>query len=103
MCEEDRTFTMSQHFLLSPAAKTLSLASVFRMSDAEAEAMGRRGRKAACELYNWNSEERVLLKFYSALLEPGAPEKKESPKPLMAAVDPQPQYQGQVPGVAPYS
>jgi transposase-like protein len=30
---------MSQHFLLSPAAKTLSLAQVFRMSDAEAEAM----------------------------------------------------------------
>src|SRR3984957_18361423 len=29
---------MSQHFLLSRAAKTLSLASVFRMSDAEAEA-----------------------------------------------------------------
>ncbi|WP_292529240.1 IS1595 family transposase [Methylocystis sp.] len=30
---------MSQHFLLSRAAKTLSLASIFRMSDAEAEAM----------------------------------------------------------------
>jgi transposase-like protein len=30
---------MSQHFLLSPHAKTLSLAQVFRMSDAEAEAM----------------------------------------------------------------
>ena len=30
---------MSQHFLLSRPAKTLSLASVFRMSDAEAEAM----------------------------------------------------------------
>jgi transposase-like protein len=30
---------MSQHFLLSKAAKTLSLAQVFRMSDAEAEAM----------------------------------------------------------------
>src|SRR6202047_2441843 len=29
---------MAQHFLLSKAAKTLSLASVFRMSDAEAEA-----------------------------------------------------------------
>src|SRR5712692_5352767 len=28
-----------QHFLLSPAAKTLSLAQVFRMSDAEAETM----------------------------------------------------------------
>jgi glycosyltransferase involved in cell wall biosynthesis len=71
--------------------------------DAEAEAMGRRGRQAACELYNWNSEERVLLNFYSELLEPGAPERKESPQPLMAAVDPQRQYQGQVPGVAPYS
>jgi len=30
---------MSQHFLLSPAAKTLTLAQVFRMSDAEAETM----------------------------------------------------------------
>jgi hypothetical protein len=30
---------MSQHFLLSRPAKTLSLAQVFRMSDAEAEAM----------------------------------------------------------------
>lgn len=29
-------FDMSQHFLLSPAAKTLSLAKVMRMSDAEA-------------------------------------------------------------------
>jgi transposase-like protein len=28
---------MAQHFLLSKAAKTLSLASVFRMSDEEAE------------------------------------------------------------------
>ena len=71
--------------------------------DAEAEAMGRRGRQAARELYNWNSEERVLLKFYSELLEPGAPARKESPQSLMPAVDPQRQYQGQVPGVAPYS
>lgn len=30
---------MSQHFLLSRAAKTLSLAAIFRMSDADAEAM----------------------------------------------------------------
>lgn len=71
--------------------------------DAEAEAMGRRGRQAACELYNWTSEERVLLKFYSELLETGAAERKESPQPLIAAADPQRQYQGQVPGVAPYS
>jgi glycosyltransferase involved in cell wall biosynthesis len=71
--------------------------------DAEAEAMGRRGRQAACELYNWNSEERVLLKFYSELLEPGAPERRESPQASMAAVDPQCQYQGQVLGVAPNS
>jgi hypothetical protein len=28
---------MAQHFLLSKAAKTLSLAQVFRMTDAEAE------------------------------------------------------------------
>src|SRR6266404_448713 len=71
--------------------------------DAEAEAMGRRGRQAACELYNWNSEERVLVNVYSALLEPVGPEKEESPQSLMAPVDPQRQYQGQVPGVAPYS
>jgi glycosyltransferase involved in cell wall biosynthesis len=71
--------------------------------DAEAEAMGRRGRQAASELYNWASEERVLLKFYSELLETGVPERKESPQPLIAAADPQRQYQGQAPGVAPYS
>jgi transposase-like protein len=35
---------MAQHFLLSPAAKTLSLASVFRMSDEQAEAMFRKVR-----------------------------------------------------------
>src|SRR6202023_779268 len=37
---------MAQHFLLSPAAKTLSLAQVFRMTDAEAEAMFRKVRWA---------------------------------------------------------
>jgi glycosyltransferase involved in cell wall biosynthesis len=71
--------------------------------DAEAQAMGRRGRQAACELYNWNSEERVLLKFYSELLDPGAPEREESAQALSTAADPQRQYQGQVPEVAPYS
>ena len=35
---------MAQHFLLSKAAKTLSLAQVIRMTDAEAEAMFRRVR-----------------------------------------------------------
>ena len=35
---------MSQHFLLSRQAKTLSLASVFRMSDADAETMFRQVR-----------------------------------------------------------
>jgi transposase-like protein len=35
---------MSQHFLLSPAAKTLSLAQVFRMSDAEVETAFRKVR-----------------------------------------------------------
>src|SRR5260370_4912888 len=50
--------------------------------DAEAEAMGRRGRQAACELYNWNSEERVLLKFYSKLLEMRAPGRSESANEL---------------------
>jgi glycosyltransferase involved in cell wall biosynthesis len=71
--------------------------------DAEAEAMGRRGRKAACELYNWNSEERVLLKFYSDLLETDAPVRKESEQMLRTAANPQRQYQGHVPGAAPYS
>jgi transposase-like protein len=37
---------MSQHFLLSSAAKTLSLAQVFRMTDAEAEAAFRNVRWA---------------------------------------------------------
>jgi transposase-like protein len=37
---------MAQHFLLSKAAKTLTLAQVFRMSDAEAETMFRRVRWA---------------------------------------------------------
>src|ERR1700733_4901778 len=40
---------MSQHFLLSPAAKTLSLAQVFRMSDAEAETMFCKVRWASTE------------------------------------------------------
>ena len=71
--------------------------------DAEAEAMGRRGRQAACALYNWNSEERVLLKFYSELLETRAPGRSESAKELEAAADPQSQYQGQIPEAAPYS
>ena len=38
---------MAQHFLLSKQAKTLTLAQVFRMSDAEAEAMFKRIRWAA--------------------------------------------------------
>src|ERR1700756_3127652 len=38
---------MSQHFLLSPAAKTLTLASVARMSDEEAEAVFRKIRWAS--------------------------------------------------------
>ena len=38
--------TMAQHFLLSRQAKTLSLAQVFRMSDAEAETMFRSVRWA---------------------------------------------------------
>jgi glycosyltransferase involved in cell wall biosynthesis len=71
--------------------------------DTEAEAMGRRGRQAACELYNWNSEERALLKFYSDLLERQASVSKKNQKPLQAAVNSQPQYQGQVPDAAPYS
>src|SRR5947207_2828338 len=37
---------MSQHFLLSSAAKTLSLAQVFRMTDEQAEAMFRKVRWA---------------------------------------------------------
>jgi glycosyltransferase involved in cell wall biosynthesis len=45
--------------------------------DAEAEGMGRRGRQAACAFYNWNSEERVLLTFYSQLLETHVPETRK--------------------------
>jgi len=71
--------------------------------DAEAEAMGRRGRKAACELYNWDSQERVLLKFYSDLLDTRVPATDDSEMALKAAANPQRQYQGQVPGAAPYS
>jgi glycosyltransferase involved in cell wall biosynthesis len=71
--------------------------------DAEAEAMGRRGRKAASELYNWNSEERVLLKFYSDLLETRLPATDESEKVRQVATGPQHQCQGQVRRVAPYS
>lgn len=71
--------------------------------DAEAEAMGRRGRNAACNLYNWNSEERVLLKFYSDLLETRFPVTDENERVPEAAANPPPQYQGQVPGAAPYS
>src|SRR5665213_1377033 len=40
---------MSQHFLLSSRAKTLSLAAVFRMSDEEAETMFRAVRWADTE------------------------------------------------------
>jgi transposase-like protein len=40
---------MAQHFLLSSAAKTLTLASVFRMTDAEAEATFCRVRWASTE------------------------------------------------------
>jgi len=72
--------------------------------DAEAEAMGQRGRQAACKLYNWESEERVLLKFYSELLETDAPRRKDRKRYCAPqAPDPQRQYQGQVPGVLPYS
>jgi len=72
--------------------------------DAEAEAMGHRGRQAACKLYNWKSEERVLLKFYSQLLETEAPGRKEETRCVPPQIqDPQRQYQGQIPGVLPYS
>ena len=40
---------MAQHFLLSKAAKTLSLAQVFRMTDTEAEAMA--NLRETLELY----------------------------------------------------
>ena len=33
-----------------------------------AEDMGRNGRKAVEERFNWSSEERTLLSFYSSLL-----------------------------------
>jgi glycosyltransferase involved in cell wall biosynthesis len=71
--------------------------------EAEAEAMGRRGRKAAFKLYNWDSEERILLRFYSELLEKDAPERTTSEHTMKTAANRQPQYQGQVPGATPYS
>lgn len=45
--------------------------------EAEAETMGRRGRQAACELYNWSTEEHTLLQFYSKLLKTHDPAKKK--------------------------
>ena len=73
--------------------------------DAEAEAMGRRGRQAACKLYNWESEERVLLKFYSHLLQTDPSGRRDSKQCCVPPQiqDSQRQYQGQVPGVLPYS
>jgi hypothetical protein len=38
------TYWMAQHFWLSPRARSLSLAEVFRLSDAEAEATFRKIR-----------------------------------------------------------
>ena len=71
--------------------------------DVEAEAMGHRAREAACTLYNWNSEERVLLKFYSDLLERRAPATNENEKLSDLTAAPKYQYQGQVADLAPYS
>ena len=71
--------------------------------DAEAEAMGRRGWQAVCERYNWNSEERVLLKFYSELLGTRAATTNGSGQSPAAAASQQRHYQGQVPGIAPNS
>jgi glycosyltransferase involved in cell wall biosynthesis len=71
--------------------------------DDEAEAMGHRGRKVACELYNWNSEERILLQFYSDLLKTRLLATDESEKVRQVATGPQHQCQGQVRRVAPYS
>ena len=48
--------------------------------DSEAEAMGHRGRQAVCERYNWDSEERIFLKFYSDLLERCAPATNQNEK-----------------------
>ena len=48
-----------QHFLLSPAAKTLSLAQVFRMSDEEAETMFRKVR--------WIETDRDALADYNVI------------------------------------
>jgi glycosyltransferase involved in cell wall biosynthesis len=71
--------------------------------EAEAEAMGRRGREAAFKIYNWDSEERILLRFYSELLEKDALERTASEHTMKTAANRQPQYQGQVPGAASYS
>ena len=53
--------------------------------EAEAEAMGRRGRQAACELYNWSTEEHTLLQFYSKLLKTQAPEKKKEDEKISSS------------------
>ncbi|MCU1307197.1 MAG: hypothetical protein JWN45_1892 [Acidobacteriaceae bacterium] len=38
----------------------------------EAEAMGRRGRAAVEQFYNWEAQERILLNLYANLLDPAA-------------------------------
>jgi len=46
---------------------------------AEAEEMGRRGRKAVTSLFSWSHEERVLLDFYERIAQPGAARQKPPP------------------------
>jgi len=49
--------------------KAIATAIERLMTDSElAEQMGRRGRKAVEEQFNWRAEERTLLSFYSSML-----------------------------------
>jgi glycosyltransferase involved in cell wall biosynthesis len=88
-CAEVSHHALPYHSVVYGAQQAVARAMEYLLShDAEAEAMGRRGRQAACELYNWNSEERVLLKFYSQLLETQVPEKgKQDKKASPSATD----------------
>ena len=55
-----------------PAAIATALRRLLDDAD-QATAMGERGRRAACERYNWTTEGRKLLSFYGQLLNAGEP------------------------------
>ena len=58
---------MAQHFLLSKSAKTLSLASIFQMKDADAEIAFRRVRCAHISLGVLDRHDARLQKLLVAL------------------------------------